>query len=104
MADCELEECESYPMKDYIDPTTHPDIVLKFAVLDGKKIAYTNKTVFYVELGNGRKGKWNCRYKFIGNLTQAVMYYNGINIGPNVKKRLYGEFLNKPVLARQTGW
>ena len=92
-----------FVMKDVQDPTL-PPITLKYCILDGKQIAYTSQTVFYVELGNGPKGTWKCRYKIIGNLPQAVLYYNGINIGPNVKKRLYGEFLNKPVLARHTGW
>ncbi len=48
---------DQFIAKDYLDPTK-PAVLLKFAELDGKNVAYTNHTVFYIELGNGPKGKW----------------------------------------------
>jgi len=75
-------------------------IKLKFSELDGKKIAYHSDTVFRVQIGKGKSG-YKDRFRIQGNLTQAVLLYNGINIGNGYKKRLYSDFLNKPVLARQ---
>lgn len=69
--------------------------------LDGKKISYSDQTEFLVEVGHGEKGSYKTRYRFVGNLPQAVMYYNGINIGNGYKKRLRAPSMNKPVLARQ---
>ena len=68
--------------------------------LDGKRIAYHSATEFYVEVGKGNRA-YKTRYKITGNLTQAVMYYNGINIGNGYKKRLRCPAMNKPILARQ---
>lgn len=72
-----------------------------FAELNGKRIAYHSQTVFMVQVGRGSKGSYKTRYKFIGNLAQACMYYEGINIGNGYKKRLLASGMNKPVLARQ---
>lgn len=74
--------------------------MFKTATLDGKSIAYTEKTVFLVEVGRGEKGAYRTRYSFTGNLAQAVMYYRAINIGCGYKKRLRAPSFNKPVLAR----
>jgi hypothetical protein len=56
--------------------------------LDGKKIAYSTETCFYVQVGKGAKGAYRTQYSFKGKLTQAVLYFNGINIGNGYKKRL----------------
>jgi hypothetical protein len=64
--------------------------------LNGKKIAYSSETMFFVQVGKNRSSYKN-RYSFKGNLAQAVTYFNCINIGNGFKKRLVME--NK-VLAR----
>lgn len=71
----------------------------KTAVLDNKTITYTDGTVFTVQVGRYR-GAYSVRYRIVGNLTQAVMYYKGINIGNGYKKRLVMDGANRPVLAR----
>lgn len=73
---------------------------IKIATLDGKRVAYTDDTVFLVEVGRGPKGAYTTRYSFTGNLAQAVLHFNGINIGNGYKKRLRAPDFNKPVLAR----
>ena len=75
-------------------------VEIKFNELDGKKIAYHTGTEFLVQVGF-RKGSYKTKYKITGNLTQAVMYYNAINIGLGYKKRLIAPSFNKPVLAKQ---
>jgi len=68
--------------------------------LDGKKIAYTNETEFLVQVGR-YKGSYKTRHRFVGNLGQAVLWFNGINVGSGYKKRLLmPSCTHKPVLAR----
>lgn len=74
------------------------------ATLDGKPIAYGDTTVFLVQVGRYAKGAYRTRYSFTGNLGQAVLYFNGINIGRGYKKRLVMVGGNKPVLARATSY
>ena len=75
---------------------------LKTSILNGKQIAYSSETEFLVQVGKGSKGAYRTRYSFTGNLYQAVLYYNCINIGNGYKKRLYMPSCSKnPVLARQ---
>ena len=69
-------------------------------ILDGKRIAYATTTEFLVQVGRGPKGSYTTRYSFIGNLTQALMYYKSINIGRGYKKRLIAPSMNRPLLAR----
>ena len=66
--------------------------------LDGKKIAYSEETMFLVQLGKG-KGSYQTKWHFKGSLSQAVSYYNGLNIGNGYKKRLLMPSSPKPVLA-----
>lgn len=73
----------------------------KTATLDGKPIAYTDRTVFAVQVGHGPKGSYFNRYSIVGDLARAVFWYNGINVGNGYKKRLVMVGANKPVLARQ---
>ncbi len=68
--------------------------------LDGKHIAYTDETDFYVQVGKGKKGSYKTKYKITGALGMAVTYFNGINIGNGYKKRLVAPSMNKPVLVR----
>lgn len=68
--------------------------------LDGSKVAYHEGTEFLVQIGRYRKGSYSTRYRFVGDLVQAVRWYNGINIGNGYKKRLIAPSLNKPLLAR----
>jgi len=72
----------------------------KISELDGKRIAYTDMTEFFVQVGRG-KGAYETRYKITGNLSQAVWHYCCINVGNGYKKRLYVPTFNKPLLARQ---
>jgi len=68
--------------------------------LDGKAIGYCDQTEFLVQVGR-YSGKYQTKYRFTGNLAQAVRYFNCINIGNGYKKRLLMPSANKPVLARQ---
>jgi len=76
-------------------------MIVKVDNLDGKKIAYCDQTEFLVQVGKGSKGSYKTRYSFVGNLRQAVFYYNCINIGNGYKKRLLMPSSKNPVLARQ---
>jgi hypothetical protein len=76
------------------------DIKLFTSELNGKKIAYSSETEFLVQVGRYSKGSYHTKYSFKGNLAQAVMYYNGINIGYGYKKRLLMPSSKKPILAR----
>jgi hypothetical protein len=71
----------------------------KHVELDGKRIAYTDQTEFWVQVGRYNSA-YKTRYAFTGNIHQAVVYYRGINIGNGYKKRLYAPSMNKPTLAR----
>ena len=68
--------------------------------LNGKKIAFSSETEFLVQVSR-YKGAYKTRYRFKGNLVQAAMYYEGLNIGNGYNKRLYCPAMNKPVLLRQ---
>lgn len=69
--------------------------------LDGKKLAFSSKAEFLVQVGKGTSA-YKTRYKFLGDeFSKAVFYYNCINIGNGYKKRLISYHLNKPLLARQ---
>lgn len=77
------------------------NITLMNAILDGKQIAYSSVTEFFVQIGRGDKSGYKTKYKIVGNLPQAMFYYNGINIGNGYKKRLLCPSMNKSVLCRQ---
>ena len=77
---------------------------IKTATLDGKRIAYHDMTEFFVQVGYGSKGSYKNRYRIVGNLGQALLYYKGINIGNGYKKRLYVPSFNKPILAREASY
>ena len=78
---------------------TEETIIQKTVVFNGEQIAYTNKTLFLVQVGKER-GAYSTKYSIIGNIHQALMYYKGINIGNGYKKRLLVPSFNKPLLAR----
>lgn len=73
------------------------------AIVDGRTVAYKPDSKFHVQTGRGLKGKYATRYTFTGNLVQALLWYNGINIGPGFKKRLVmsGGF-SKVVITRSS--
>jgi hypothetical protein len=71
------------------------------ATLDGQRIAYTDETVFNVQVGRYSKGSYKTRYAIVGNLGQALFYYKSINIGHGYKKRLLVPSFNKPILAQE---
>lgn len=80
-------------------PTT-PEIKFITQELNGRKIAYTTATEFIIQIGKDKKDAYVNRYTIHGNLTQAVLLYNGINIGNGYKKRLIAPSFNRPLLAR----
>jgi hypothetical protein len=75
-------------------------IKLLTATLDGKPIAYSTATEFFVQVGKGR-GAYQTRYRIVGDLRQAEFYYCAINIGNGYKKRLYAPSFNRKTLAKQ---
>lgn len=76
--------------------------LIKTFELDGRKIHYVPGTQFVVQVGRGSKGKYDTR-TISNNPTQAVFYYNAINIGNGYKKRLLFRTATKTeVLARAT--
>ncbi len=76
------------------------DNSINTVILNGKRVAYSTTTEFLVQVGLGPKGAYKTRYSFVGNLTQALMYYQSINIGRGYKKRLLAPSMNRPLLAR----
>lgn len=74
---------------------------LMTATLDGKRIAFSSETVFYVQVSRGR-GSYKDRFVVVGSLRQAVMLYNGVNVEVPYKKRLAWSGSNRP-LARASG-
>jgi len=74
-------------------------IANRICTLNGKQIAYHTETVFLIQTRRN-KNKWKTRYSVVGNLGQALTYYQGINVDTTNgwRKRLYSQFMNKPVL------
>lgn len=64
----------------------------KVLELNGVNIYYNHGTScdseFRVEVGKGPKGTYKTRYLIVGDLPQAILLYNAINIGNGFKKRL----------------
>lgn len=87
---------------EFLYKTSQTEIIVTSAELDGKKIGYSNQTEFLVQVGKGAKGSYKTKYRFVGNLGQAVLYYNGLNIGNGYKKRLLMPSSKKSVLAKQS--
>jgi hypothetical protein len=61
---------------------------LRYQELNGKPVAYHSATEFRIQIGKGYKGSYKNRMTIVGNLGQAVMWYNSLNIGNGYKKRL----------------
>jgi beta-glucanase (GH16 family) len=64
-----------------------------------KRIAYTNRNVFLVQVGKGR-GSYTTRYSFEGKPFQAIKYYTQINVGNGYKKRLVCWDFKKPIIHK----
>ena len=64
-----------------------------------KRIAYTNRNVFLVQVGKGR-GSYTTRYRFEGKPFQAIKYYTAINVGNGYKKRLVCWDFKKPIIHK----
>jgi len=60
---------------------------IKIAIVDGRRIRYSDSTYFKVQVGCGHKNRYETRWG-TPNLDQAVSLYNGLNVGPGFKKRL----------------
>lgn len=69
--------------------------------LNGKQCVYTSDTIFHVQLGRNKKASYQTLRSFKGNLTAAVLWYNALNIRYPFKKRLYSEYMTRPVMARE---
>lgn len=77
-------------------------ITLHNATLNNKRIGYSSETVFLIQLGKGSKGSYKTIRSFVGNLGQAIMHYNALNIGNGYKKRLLMPSSSKtPILDRK---
>ena len=74
--------------------------MFKYATVNGKYIAYTNDTVFLVQVGKGPKGGYKNYYSFRGDPREAMFYFASINVGNGFKKRLIMSGCSRPVLAR----
>ena len=81
------------------------NIKLLTATLDGKRIGYFSDTEFLIQLGKGPKGSYRTKRSIVGNLGQAVMHYNMLNVANGYKKRLLMPSCSKnPVVARQISY
>ncbi len=76
------------------------DIEIKTVTLDGKLMAYTNRTEFLVQVGKNRSA-YRTRYRFVGDIHKAAKYYRSINVGHGYKKRLYAPSMKVPTIAKQ---
>ena len=76
-------------------------VFIRTAIVDGKHISYTTATEFLIQVGKDYKSSYKTKYRIVGNITQALMYYKGINVGNGHKKRLRVPSFNRPTLARQ---
>jgi hypothetical protein len=53
----------------------------------GRLLLEESISMYTVEIGRYTKGSYKVRWRF-DNETQAVMYFNGINVGRGYKKRI----------------
>ncbi len=72
-------------------------IEIKVSEMDGKRIAYSSETLFYVQVGR-YKSSFKTKYTIKGSLGQAAFYFTCINVGNGYKKRL---LMNDESLAVQ---
>ena len=77
-------------------------IEIRYATIDDKHIAYTNQSLFEVQISKG-KNKYKTRYSFTGDFRRAFMQYQMINIAAPYNKRLVCCSFNKPIIARYKG-
>jgi hypothetical protein len=91
----------SYSTRGWLKDTTYTGGTLHYDSLDGKLIAYHSETVFLIQVGRGVKGSYRTKYTIKGDIGEAVLYFNGINIGNGYKKRLLMPSCSRnPILAR----
>jgi len=73
---------------------------LKLATLDGKRIAYCDSTQFLIQ-ARSPQGRYKTKYEVIGNFGQAILLYNGLNIGHGYTKRLLMPAdIQNPIIAK----
>jgi len=78
-----------------------PRITLITQWLNGKAIAYHTDTEFLIQVGKG-KSSYVTRYRIVGDLSNALIHYNGLNIHSGTKKRLLMPSCSKnPIIARE---
>jgi hypothetical protein len=70
-------------------------VEIKVSELDGKRIAYSSETLFYVQTGR-YKSSFKTRYTIKGSLGRAAFYFTCLNVGNGYKKRL---LMNDETLA-----
>ena len=71
---------------------------LKYSKINGREIAYSSETEFLVQIGKNHRS-YITVHKIVGNLSQAVLLYQGYNVHNGYKKRLLMPSSKKPVLA-----
>ena len=74
-------------------------IEIRYITIDGKRLAYTNRTEFLVQVGKNRSA-YRTRYRFVGDIHEAAKYYRAINVGLGYKKRLYAPSMKVPTIAK----
>lgn len=73
------------------------------AILNGKYVVYGNQTEFLIQVGKDGKASYKTKYTIKGNLNQAVMLYNKIELSPGEKKRLLQPSCSRnPILAKSS--
>lgn len=75
-------------------------IEIKTVTIDGKPLAYTNETLFLVQIGKNQ-GAYRTKYSFTGDIHAAAQYYKALSVAHGYKKRLLMPSAKHPVLARQ---
>ena len=67
-----------------------------YAIFNGKRIDFDKDTVFTVQSAKPTD-KFQTRWTFPGNPSQAAFYFDSINLGPGFSKRL---LMGKKVLVK----
>lgn len=68
--------------------------------LPGRRVGYTNKTVFYVQTGK-KSNAYKNKHKVVGNLDKAISLFEEIKLANKHKKRLIMVGTKKPVIFRK---
>ncbi len=86
----------------YLEPNNYNRVQCFTTDIGDKRVAFTNESVFLVQVGRYAKGTYKTKHHIVGNIHLAYMYYNMINISLGYKKRLYCGSFNNPVIVKQS--